>query len=76
MNEKKSNNEALGRFIRDTRLSLNMSITDLAKAASMSEKTYSQYEAGITSIYVDHLVIFASVLHLDLNKLFDVYLNP
>ena len=76
MNEKKSNNEALGRFIKDTRLSLSLSISDLAKAASISEKTYSQYEAGITSIYVDHLIIFASVLRLDLNKLFNVYLNP
>ncbi|OAT54483.1 helix-turn-helix domain-containing protein [Providencia heimbachae] len=74
--EKKLSNETLGKFIKAARLSLNITSTEMAKKASISESIYSKYEDGTLSIYIDHLVVFANILNIDLKTCFDVYISP
>ncbi len=74
--EKKLSNETLGKFIKTARLSLDITTTEMAEKASISEITYSKYEEGNLSIYIDHLVVFANILNIDLKTCFDVYISP
>ncbi|QCJ70329.1 XRE family transcriptional regulator [Providencia heimbachae] len=74
--EKKLSNETLGKFIKAARLSLNITTTEMAEKASISESIYSKYEDGTLSIYIDHLVVFANILNIDLKTCFDVYISP
>ena len=76
MNEKKLNNEMLGKFIKKTRISLNMTTKDVANAACISESRYVQYENGSISIFIDHLLIFTKIFNIDLKTFFDIYINP
>ncbi|MBS0924304.1 helix-turn-helix transcriptional regulator [Providencia sp. JGM181] len=76
MNERKLNNLSLGQFIKEQRLARQITVTEIAKAISVSERTYSQYEDGSSSIYVAHLIALSSVLNIELQTLLDAYLNP
>ncbi|UBX48411.1 helix-turn-helix domain-containing protein [Providencia alcalifaciens] len=76
MNEIKLNNLSLGQFIKKQRLARQMTVTEIAQAISVSERTYSRYEEGSSSIYVAHLIALSLVLNIELRTLLDAYLNP
>lgn len=75
MNQSSSRDIALGNFIRSIRISRYISIAEIAVTLKISEDNYIQYEAGIVSIYIDHLVIISYILKVDLNLLLDVFEN-
>ncbi|WP_108479102.1 helix-turn-helix domain-containing protein [Providencia alcalifaciens] len=62
--------------MKEQRLARQITVTEIAKAISVSERTYSQYEVGSSSIYVAHLIALSSVLNVELHTLLDAYLNP
>lgn len=76
MNERKLNNLSLGQFIKEQRLARQITVTEIAKAISVSERAYSRYEDGSSSIYVGHLIALSSVLDIELRTLLDAYLKP
>jgi len=67
---------ALGKFIKDIRISRYISTAEIATTLKISEDNYIQYEAGIISIYIDHLIIISCILKVDLKLLLDVFENP
>ena len=75
MTNKKSGNIALGYFIKKKRLECQISSQEMAKKISISETTYLKYEDGSLSIFINHLVMFSKIYNIDLNLLFNIYLN-
>ncbi|MCW2254957.1 transcriptional regulator with XRE-family HTH domain [Providencia alcalifaciens] len=57
------------------RISRYISTAEIAETLKISENNYIQYEAGIVSIYIDHLVIISYILKVDLNLLLYVFEN-
>lgn len=76
MTEKKLGNVALGNFIKKKRLEYQLTTKEMAKKILVSEITYIKYEDGSVSIFIDHLVMFSQIFNIDLNTLFNIYLNP
>ncbi|EPL6455997.1 MULTISPECIES: helix-turn-helix domain-containing protein [Providencia] len=75
MTNKKSGNIALGHFIKKKRLECQITPQEMAKKVSITETTYLKYEDGSLSIFIDHLVLFSKIFNIDLNLLFNIYLN-
>lgn len=76
MTNKKSGNIALGHFIKKKRLECQITPQEMAKNISIPEATYLRYEDGSLSIFIDDLVILSKIFNLDLDLLFNIYLNP
>ncbi|MGG4607614.1 helix-turn-helix domain-containing protein [Providencia sp. Me31A] len=75
MNKNKFCNIVLGDFIKKKRLEHQITIREIAEMISISESAYLKYEDGSVSIFIDHLVVLAKILKVDLKVFFDIYLN-
>lgn len=73
---KKSGNVALGNFIKKKRLESQVTTQEMSAKLSITEITYLKYEDGSLSIFIDHLVVLSKILNVELNSLFNIYLNP
>ncbi|MGO2306156.1 MAG: helix-turn-helix domain-containing protein [Providencia sp.] len=68
-------NRTLGEFIKNLRISLNISTSELAKNLTISEAEYIKCESGEMSIYVDDLVIIADMLGTNKSELICKYID-
>lgn len=58
--------------LKKQREALNMSISQTAEAAGLSDSSLSRFERGVfKSISVEHLEAWASALNMDMAELFD-----
>lgn len=76
MKSSKSRGVSLGKYIKQLRTSRRISTTAMAAALKIPESNYIQYESGTLSIYVEHLVIIASLLDVDIRYLLEAFENP
>lgn len=76
MKSSKSRGISLGKYIKQLRTSRHISTMTMAATLKISESNYIQYESGTLSIYVEHLVIIASVLDVDIRYLLEAFENP
>lgn len=75
MNQSNSQDINLGKYIRDIRISRSISTAQVATALKISERKYIQYEEGLVSIYIDHLVTITYILDVDIKRLLDAFKN-
>ncbi|MGO2336611.1 helix-turn-helix domain-containing protein [Providencia sp.] len=68
-------NRTLGEFIKNLRISLNISTSELARNLTISEDEYIKYENGEMSIYVDDLVVIADMLGTNKSELICKYID-
>ena len=68
-------NRTLGEFIKNLRISLNISTSELAKNLTISEAEYIKCENGEMSIYVDDLVVIADMLGTNKSDLICKYID-
>ncbi|ELX8378745.1 helix-turn-helix domain-containing protein [Providencia vermicola] len=73
MRHSNSRGIALGKYIRELRISRRISTLTMATALEISESHYIQYETGTSSIYVEHLVIISSILDIDIKHLLNAF---
>ncbi|MBG5894888.1 helix-turn-helix domain-containing protein [Providencia rettgeri] len=66
-------NKAIGEFIKQLRLSKNISTSEIAKNLTISEAEYIKCENGEASIYVDDLKIIADMLSVKESELVERY---
>ncbi|HBO25040.1 MAG TPA: XRE family transcriptional regulator [Providencia sp.] len=68
-------NRTLGEFIKNLRISLNISTSELARNLTISEDEYIKCENGEMSIYVDDLVVIADMLGTNKSELICKYID-
>lgn len=68
-------NKAIGEFIKQLRLSKNISTSEIAKNLTISEAEYIKCENGESSIYVDDLKSIADVLSVKESTLIEKYID-
>lgn len=68
-------NKTIGEFIKQLRLSKNISTSEIAKNLTISEAEYIKCENGESSIYVDDLKNIADVLSVKESTLIEKYID-
>lgn len=68
-------NKTIGEFIKQLRLSQNISTSDIANNLTISEAEYIKCENGEASIYVDDLKSIADVLSVKESTLIEKYID-
>ncbi|EMI7062220.1 MULTISPECIES: helix-turn-helix domain-containing protein [Providencia] len=68
-------NKTIGEFIKELRLSKNISTSEIAKNLTISEAKYIKCENGESSIYVDDLKNIASMLSVNESTLIEKYID-
>ncbi|MDB9567296.1 helix-turn-helix transcriptional regulator [Providencia rettgeri] len=66
-------NKTLGEFIKNLRITQNISTSEIAKNLTISEAEYIKCEAGEASIYVDDLKSIADMLSVKESTLIEKY---
>lgn len=66
-------NKTIGEFIKQLRLSKNISTSEIAKNLTISEAEYIKCENGEISVYVDDLMIIADMLSVKESTLIEKY---
>ncbi|WP_294104617.1 helix-turn-helix transcriptional regulator [Providencia sp.] len=62
MNNKISLNKDIGRFIRESRKNKSLTTEQLGRLVKLSQQQISRYELGVTTINVEMLDVFLTVL--------------
>lgn len=75
MNKSNIGNTILGDFIKQKRISRQITTKEMAKLILISEQSYIKYEEGTLSLYIEHLAMLSKILDVDLKTLFDIYIN-
>ncbi len=68
-------NKTIGEFIKQLRLSKNISTSEIAKNLTISEAEYIKCENGEASIYVDDLKSIADMLSIKESTLIEKYID-
>ncbi|MBQ0532563.1 helix-turn-helix transcriptional regulator [Providencia rettgeri] len=68
-------NKTLGEFIKELRLSKNISTSEIAKNLTISEAEYIKCENGEASIYVDDLKSIVDMLSIKESTLIEKYID-
>ncbi|MDH2366740.1 MULTISPECIES: helix-turn-helix domain-containing protein [Providencia] len=68
-------NKTIGEFIKELRLSKNISTSEIAKNLTISEAEYIKCENGESSIYVDDLKNIAGMLSVKESTLIEKYID-
>ena len=68
-------NKFIGKIIRDKRKELNIAITDIASALSITYNTYYNYENGQINIPPENLFKIAKILNISLDDCKELYFS-
>ncbi|RFT12204.1 XRE family transcriptional regulator [Providencia rettgeri] len=66
-------NKTIGEYIKNLRISQNISTSEIAKNLTISEAEYIKCESGEASIYVDDLKSIAGMLSVKESTLIEKY---
>ncbi|MEY0078140.1 helix-turn-helix domain-containing protein [Providencia rettgeri] len=68
-------NKTIGEYIKNLRISQNISTSEIAKNLTISEAEYIKCESGEASIYVDDLKSIAGMLSVKESTLIEKYID-
>lgn len=66
-------NKTLGDYLKEVRLTKNISTSEIVHNLTITEDEYIQCERGKTSFYVDDIQSIAKTLGIDLNHLLNLF---